>query len=95
MLEQALAGDQRPPAAEDDLSRAVLALAAQVFRADPSALSLASGPGSVPGWDSFSHVTLMFSAGSSFGVDFDMTTHTRMSSLGDLVEAIAEARARG
>lgn len=95
-LEQQLAAEPAPAAAAaEDLSDAVLALAAQVFRAAPGTLSLASGPGSVPGWDSFSHVTLMFAAGTRFDVDFDMATPTKIRSLADLVTAIAEARPPG
>ena len=91
-LEDALAANLAEPVESSELADAVLTLAAQVFRAPPDSLTLASGPGSVAGWDSFSHVTLMFAAGSRFGVDFDMATPTRIRSLGDLVAAIAAAR---
>jgi acyl carrier protein len=68
-------------------------IASGVFRTDVAALTLQSGPNDVPGWDSFSHVTLLLSAEGHFGVDIAADHATDIGSLGDLVAVIAARKA--
>ena len=85
--------DEQVTAAPDQaLAADVLKLASRVFRIDPAELDLASAPGAVPGWDSFSHVTLVLAAETRFGVEIGAESAAAITSLGDLVAAIATRR---
>lgn len=86
---------QTTSSADDSLANSVLVLAAQVFRSDPDSLSMESTPGSVPGWDSFSHVTLMLAAESRFGCALDPTSATSVRCIRDFVKLIDGARRSG
>jgi acyl-CoA synthetase (AMP-forming)/AMP-acid ligase II/acyl carrier protein len=79
--------------AETSLADEVMKIASGVFRTDVAALTLQSGPNDVPGWDSFSHVTLLLSAEGHFGVDIAADHATDIGSLGDLVAVIAARKA--
>lgn len=92
LLAQAVQDAPVAVAPDEALTGDVLKLAARVFRIDPAALDLASAPGGVPGWDSFSHVTLVLAAETRFGVEIGPDLAAAISSLGDLVSAIAGRR---
>ncbi len=92
LLARAMQDEQAPAAADQALAADVLKLAARVFRIDPAQLDLASAPGKVVGWDSFSHVTLVLAAETRFGVEIGPEAAAAITSLGDLLAAIATRR---
>jgi long-chain acyl-CoA synthetase len=94
-ISSALSPVQPSSAPDDSLADAVLTLASQVFRSDRAALNLESAPGSVPGWDSFSHVTLMLAAETRFGCVLNPASATSVRSLRDFVAIIEKARKSG
>ena len=74
------------------LHQQVIDLAALVFRSDPATLSLASGPHTVEGWDSFTHINLILQAETEFAVRIPGSYVTKVRTLGDLVKLIEELK---
>jgi acyl-CoA synthetase (AMP-forming)/AMP-acid ligase II/acyl carrier protein len=70
----------------------VIDLAAVVFRAEPSNLSMESTPESVTGWDSFTHVNLILQAEMDFGLRIPNRHVKSIRSLGDLAGIVAKLR---
>jgi len=91
LLSEAIGSRQAQPVkAGGDLEDAVIALAAEVFRVDPSVLSAASRPGAVPGWDSFSQLNFLMAAEERFGVTIPAAKVARIETIGDMVDAVRQ-----
>ncbi|MEY4953360.1 MAG: hypothetical protein RL299_1784 [Pseudomonadota bacterium] len=91
-----LLGAKQPGAGEadasEDLESQVIALAADVFRVDPAALSLQSRGGSVAGWDSFSQLNFLMAAEDRFGVSIPASLVAQIETIADMVSAIKRLR---
>lgn len=79
-------------AANEDLESAVIAVAAEIFRVDPAMISLASRPGAVAGWDSFSQLNFLMAAEDRFGVTIPASLVAQIVSVADMVGAIRQLR---
>jgi acyl carrier protein len=77
----------------DSTLQTLIDIAAAEFRADASALSGASTPDDVAGWDSESQLRLTMAAEDHFGVSFDIEDFEKITSLNALAEMIAQKRA--
>jgi acyl carrier protein len=70
----------------------VLARIAEIFRdvLDDEALELSreTTPMSLPGWDSLAHVNVLFSVEEEFGVQFSTSEFKRLTTVGDLADAL-------
>jgi len=73
-----------------DLSGAILAIAAEVFRVPIASLSPQSQPDAVPGWDSFTHINLILSVEQRLGLRLTMAQVSAVRKIEDLIAA-AEA----
>ncbi|MBA4162113.1 MAG: hypothetical protein C0515_08560 [Novosphingobium sp.] len=78
--------------ASEDLESQVIALAADVFRVDPAALSLQSRGGSVAGWDSFSQLNFLMAAEDRFQVSVPASLVAQIETIADMVSAIKRLR---
>jgi acyl carrier protein len=71
----------------------VLARIEQIFRdvLDDEALELSreTAPVSLPAWDSLAHVNVLFSVEEEFGVHFSTSEFKRLTTVGDLADALA------
>ena len=56
------------------------------------ALSLASSPATVEGWDSVQHLNLVLALEQSVGVQIDPEEIERMKTLGDIVQLVSEKK---
>ena len=77
---------------EADLAEAILELAAREFRVERRALSLTSGVGDIPEWDSLGHVVLLTAAENEFRVAFDMDDMLEIETLEDLLSVVQDRR---
>lgn len=91
-----LLGAKQPGGGEanecEDLESQVIALAADVFRVDPAALSLQSRGGSVAGWDSFSQLNFLMAAEDRFKVAIPASLVAQIETIADMVSAIKRLR---
>ena len=91
-----LLGAKQPGGGEanecEDLESQVIALAADVFRVDPAALSLGSRGGSVAGWDSFSQLNFLMAAEDRFKVAIPASLVAQIETIADMVSAIKRLR---
>ena len=71
-----------------DVERTIIKIACQCFKADPAALSLASTPFGVDGWDSLSHVLFISTVEEVFNLTFSRTEIRKLRSLDDVRKAI-------
>lgn len=97
LLHELLAGTvvirNEPVAESAALEGQVIVLASEVFRVDPSQITLASRPGQVPGWDSFSQLNFVMAAEDRFGVSIPASLVAQIVSIGDMVKAIRQIKA--
>ena len=63
-------------------------LIARLFNCDVSQLSDEAGPGSVPGWDSLGHITLMAEIQQEFGKQVPLEEAIEVESIADLVAVL-------
>jgi len=70
----------------------VIAVAADLFRVDPTLLDLTARQGSVAGWDSFSHLNLVMAVEQHFGVTIPASRVAAIATLGDIVRTVADLR---
>ena len=79
-------------AGESELLHQVINLAALIFRVESSTLTSASEPETVPGWDSFTHLSLIIQAEAAFGVRIPAAEVEKINTLGRLAATIEAAR---
>jgi long-chain acyl-CoA synthetase len=91
LLEPAMASSS-PDRSADATEEAVLAAAAGVFRVSPELLSLRTAQGDVPGWDSFSQISLVMTIEESFGIRIPASRVAVIRTLGDLVGIVGDLR---
>jgi len=89
---QARLAEEDRPRRECAIESEVCELAAGVFRVERSTLSADSASSSVAGWDSFSHVALIFAVEKHFGVDIPLARAMSVVTLGDVIAFVEEAR---
>jgi acyl-coenzyme A synthetase/AMP-(fatty) acid ligase/acyl carrier protein len=77
---------------EPVLDDAVLSIAARVFRVAADQLTLDSGVGDVPGWDSFSHLNFLFEIETHFSVSISAARFAAIRSIRDMTRAVRESR---
>ncbi len=77
---------------EGDHTAAIIVVAAEVFRCDPTELTPQSGPDDIAAWDSFNHMTLLVAVEQAFGIHIPLRRATSIRHLSDLITAVAEAR---
>jgi acyl carrier protein len=58
------------------------------FSVEPSAVTLETAPGSVPGWDSMGHLTLAANLEQAFGMSFDVDELMEMENVQAIVRII-------
>lgn len=87
VLEQAVSGSGSGQSA-DATEQAIMSAAAGVFRVSPSLLSLRTAQGDVPGWDSFSQISLVLTVEDMFGIRIPASQVAMIRTLGDLVEIV-------
>ena len=71
---------------------AVISAAASVFRVSPSALTSRTAQGDVPGWDSFSQISLVLTVEDIFGIRIPASRVATIRTLGDLVAVVGTLR---
>jgi long-chain acyl-CoA synthetase len=76
----------------DATQEAVLAAAADVFRVAPALLSLRTAQGDVPGWDSFSQISLVLAVEQALGIRIPASRVAVTRTLGDLVRIVEDLR---
>lgn len=91
-LTATLEGDQLP-ANKGDITAAVMALAADVFRVPTDALTLTSGRGSVAGWDSFSQLNFVFAVEHHFGLSIPAARVATIETIADMVRTVQDLSA--
>ena len=79
-------------AGESELLHQVINLAALIFRVESSTLTSASEPETVPGWDSFTHLSLIIQAEAAFGIRIPAAEVEKINTLGRLAATIEAAR---
>lgn len=99
VLERVRAITDAPSIASPDnpdikLEDAIIDVAGRVFSCPPDSLRLDSQPGTVPGWDSFAHLTLVSEVESVFDVDLTPADILKIECLGDLANAVTRLRAK-
>ena len=77
----------------DVSAEAVLAVAADIFRAKASELSLRSTPDMVAGWDSFTQISLILALEDRFGCRIPTARAAAIRSLADALAAVSPGRA--
>lgn len=92
LLTASVVGDPRPTN-QQDLTAAVTALAADVFRVSAEALAPASGRGSVAGWDSFSQLNFVFAVEHHFGLSIPAARVATIETIADMVRTVQDLRA--
>lgn len=101
-LKQQLASKLRPLDAEPgvdsgtaatSLADQILAVAAEVFRVPPEALTPRTTPLDVQGWDSFAHLALVLAVEQALEVRIAASRIARLRNLGDLIQAVEDVRA--
>lgn len=70
----------------------VIAVAAATFRVDPAMLNLASGPGSVAGWDSFSQLNFLMAIEQRFAIAIPAARVARIATIGDMLRTVEDLR---
>lgn len=70
----------------------VIAVAADTFRVDPAMLDLASGPGSVAGWDSFSQLNFLMAIEQRFAIAIPAARVARITTIGDMLRTVEDLR---
>jgi acyl carrier protein len=75
-----------------EMTDAILNVAAEVFRVPVETLSPQSHPDDVPGWDSFTHLNLIFGVEQRLGVRLTAAQVSRIRHVGDLIEAVETAK---
>ena len=84
-------GEGAGPVDQDaSIEQAVIAVAANMFRIDPSRLTVHSGPGSVVGWDSFSQLNFLMAVEQRFDVAVPASRVAVIETIGDMVETVKE-----
>ena len=71
-----------------EVEAGILKLAALVFNVDEDQLELDHGPDEIPGWDSFTHMTLAVEAEKKFEIKLKSTEVLELETLGDLMEIV-------
>ena len=69
----------------------ILAAVADALRVDPSTLSVTTGIGDVPQWDSVAHVAVVLAVEKACGVTFDIVTQMEVRTVQDLIDAVEDA----
>ncbi|MBU0858844.1 MAG: AMP-binding protein [Alphaproteobacteria bacterium] len=77
-----------PTASHTDLTEAVLATAAQVFKCSPDQLSLSSTAETVKGWNSLAHVEFLLSLEKQFGITIEPRDILSVRSLADALAVV-------
>lgn len=62
----------------------------QVLRREDIRLTEETVAGDIPGWDSLTHMTLLYEVEKKFGIKFAFREILRFRQVGDLCRAIAE-----
>lgn len=81
-----------PPPAGDDVTDAILTIAAEVFRLDPADLTPEASPDSVAAWDSFTHLNLILEIERHFGLRIPAAQVAAARSLAALVGTVRALR---
>lgn len=76
----------------DATQEAVLSAAADVFRVAPDLLSLRTAQGDVPGWDSFSQISLVRAVEQALGIRILASRVAVIRTLGDMVRIVEDLR---
>lgn len=91
-----LLGRTRAPAMDSSadlgVAETVLSVAADVFRVLPGALTVASAPGDVAGWDSFSQLNFLMAVEERFKITIPASRIAAIRSIGDMVAAVKSAQ---
>lgn len=91
LLEKA-APETAPDRSGGSTLEAVISAAAEVFRVSPDLLSPRTAQGDVPGWDSFSQISLMIAVEQSLGIRIPASRVAMIRTLGDLVGTVEDLR---
>ncbi|QLL44302.1 AMP-binding protein [Sulfitobacter pontiacus] len=70
----------------------ILRVAAEIFRVPIETLSSQSQPNDVPGWDSFTHINLIFGVENHFGLQLSSAQVSKIRNIGDLIAAVNASR---
>lgn len=68
-------------------------VAADIFRVAPGALSNSTGPGDLPGWDSFSQLNFVLAIEQRFAIAIPASRVAAIRTIGDMVRAVEELHA--
>lgn len=72
----------------DAIEPKLISLAATFLNADPALITLDSGPGDIPRWDSFAQVGLVAEVEAKFDIAFDVEDIVMFETLRDIHDAI-------
>jgi acyl carrier protein len=72
----------------DQAANELLSFVADALRAEPTMLSLESGVGDVPGWDSFAQVNLLMKIEERYQIAFEADDLLSMETLGDILDVV-------
>ena len=70
----------------------ILRVAAEIFRVPIETLSPQSQPNDVPGWDSFTHINLIFGVENHFSLQLSSAQVSQIRNIGDLIAAVHASR---
>lgn len=73
----------------DDIASKVFAIVKDVFARPDLVVTVDTAAADVPGWDSFSHMSLIMQIEDDFGVAFQTEEIGQMGRVGDLIDLIA------
>jgi acyl carrier protein len=88
-------GRQSMTATDEITASELIQLTAAALNATPASLSLESGVGDVPGWDSFAHVNLLMKIEDHYKIAFEAEDLLSMETLDDILAAVRRLASNG
>lgn len=73
---------------EDGLARNVVAVVAKELGIEPDDLSLETGIGDIPEWDSVANLALLYTIEHAFNIVMDMDDMLRIETVEDIVDVV-------
>ena len=90
LLAQSAERKSGPEAAGCEIEGEIRNVASDVFRVEPGALSDRTGPGDIPGWDSFSQLNFVLAVEARFRITIPASRIAAIRSIGDMVRTVGE-----
>lgn len=78
---------------QPDVEQRILAIAADIFQADPAHIDLSMGPDDIDRWDSLNHLRLITEVEKAYDIRLTMQQIQQIQSLADVVTSVSGAAA--